>query len=508
MLRVVAALLGLLISVQPTLAETKAHTFFNRVDRFLLEYVREGLVNYEAIKENPEPLREIIEMLKNFDVAQLSDDGEKAFWIDAYNVLVIDAVVQHYPIDSPMDVGGFFDRRKHKVAEEALTLNDIENIKLRKRFGDARIHFALVCAAQSCPPLVPRAYTPANVDSLLEARTRANLNDPQFIRVDPEARTVRISEIFKWYREDFVTEDQGVLDYINRYRDDKIPESYEVDYYTYDWNLNEYWEIDTGVLLRRRDTLQAYTPSTLLRPGEIAIKQFNNLYTQTAFFNAYGKKVDDNRRSTFFTSITNVLYGLSRDVNVGFDLYVKSVRFDAVSSSPLDVFEFASSENARTALTSFAPKVKFSPLARLRSFSVQTLFLIPVGSMLEAQPFLDFDEVQWWTQLFYDHMLSEQFLLYLESGYYFRFGEDASFSTPTKAILNYYPSDRWIFYLATELAPAWDGLSWGSYFFQAGPGVKYQFAANLELEVLFTQFLMGKDNGAGVTYNLGFRWLR
>ena len=70
-------------------------------------------------------------------------------------------------------------------------------------------------------------------------RTKANLNADNFIQVDSKARKITISEIFKWYEVDFVTAGKTVLQYINQYRNKKIPEDYEVGFYQYDWTLNE-----------------------------------------------------------------------------------------------------------------------------------------------------------------------------------------------------------------------------------------------------------------------------
>lgn len=480
--------------------------FFNRTNAFLKTHVHNHLVSYGEIKKNPKQIIELMELLENFDVSKLSDaNSEKAFWINAYNILVINAVVANSPIKSPMDVAGFFDGRKHQVAGEKLTLNDIENIKLRAKFGDARIHFALVCAALSCPPIINKAYLPETLDEQLNQRAKANLNDDDFIRVDKDKKKVSLSEIFKWYKEDF----GSILQFVNQYRTQAIPENYAIDFYTYDWRLNESKEVRTGQFLIQRDNLQAFTSSTLLRPGEIEVKTFNNLYTQTAFFNADGDKVDLNTRSTFFTNITSFLIGATPNINVGFDVYFKSVRNAGESSSPLSVFKFSSGNKSRTALTAFAPKIKVSPFPSLRNLSLQTLVLIPLASDLTKNPFLDYDAVQWWTQLFYDKMLSKKFLVYLENGWLLRFDSEGTVVTsPLKVIGNYYPSGKWTVYLPTELTPTWDGASWSGYYFQAGLGLKYQLTANLEVETLGTKFLKGKDAGAGVTYNIGFRIIR
>jgi len=213
--------------------------FFSEAGMFFSKHVKGGSVDYKTIHKNPGQLKNLVSMVAVFDFKNVDRNTEMAFWINTYNILVIQSVINHYPLQSPLDVKGFFDTLKHLAAGEKLTMNEIENKKLREKFGDVRIHFVLVCAAQSCPPIINQVYLPATLDEQLEARTKANLNDDDFIQVDSKARKVAISEIFKWYEVDFITGGNTVLQYINQYRNKKIPEDYEVGFYQYDWSLNE-----------------------------------------------------------------------------------------------------------------------------------------------------------------------------------------------------------------------------------------------------------------------------
>ncbi|MGB3586410.1 MAG: DUF547 domain-containing protein, partial [Tunicatimonas sp.] len=168
-----------------------------------------------------------------------SDAEKKAFYINAYNIVTIYQIIQIYPVKSPMNINGFFDKNKHQVAGKSLTLNQLEKERLLKDHFDARAHFVLVCAAMSCPPLASFAYQADQLDQQLEERTRQALNSPEFIRVDKSKKKVHISKIFDWYKGDFTKNQASVLQYINQYRDEKIPESYKVGYYEYSWALNE-----------------------------------------------------------------------------------------------------------------------------------------------------------------------------------------------------------------------------------------------------------------------------
>ena len=213
--------------------------FYTSVTELLQHVVSNGQVKYRQLQKENDKLDRLVRQVAAYDLSGASPSEKKAFYINAYNLLVLKQVMEHYPLKSVMDIPGFFDRQKYKVAGEELTLNELENKKLRGPFKDARIHFALVCAAKSCPPLLNKAYTPQQVENQLETQTRLTLKDPSFIRVLPQQRQVQFSEIFKWYEPDFLAEAESILSYINKYRVKPVPQQYKQGYYTYDWSLNE-----------------------------------------------------------------------------------------------------------------------------------------------------------------------------------------------------------------------------------------------------------------------------
>lgn len=199
-----------------------------------------GHVNYAAIKRNPLELKALLRRVETFDAAAAAPDERKAFYLNAYNLLVIDQVVQRYPLASVEKVPGFFDKILVRVAGDQLTLNDLEKLKLREPYNDPRIHFALVCAAKGCPRLNREAYTGNSLDTQLTVQARRVLQDPAFIRVDAASKKVLLSQIFKWYEADFKASGKTGLAYVNQFRDRKlIPAGYAVDYYPYDWTLNQ-----------------------------------------------------------------------------------------------------------------------------------------------------------------------------------------------------------------------------------------------------------------------------
>jgi hypothetical protein len=201
--------------------------FFKAADAFFKANVSNGKVAYSKINENPEALNTLVHLAKTVSVSKNDAKMYQAFWINAYNIFVIKGIVENYPIKSPLDKAGFFDKITYEIAGESITLNDIENKKLRAQFADARFHFVLVCGAAGCPPLINTAYQPNTLEALLQQQTELTLNNPNFIKV--KKNKVELSEIFKWYKVDFVKNGSEV-DFINTFRSEKIEPKSKVSY--------------------------------------------------------------------------------------------------------------------------------------------------------------------------------------------------------------------------------------------------------------------------------------
>ena len=494
-------------------AQDNSNSFFDDADKFFRKYIKDGLVEYKSIKESQADLNKLIKTIEELEYQKSLDSNyNKAVLINGYNLFTIYSIVEKYPVRSPKDIAGFFDKTEYLVGGESFTLNEIEN-KLRDEYNDPRIHFALVCAAKGCPKLLSSAYVPDKLERQLQEQTIKTLNDDYYIHLNKKNKKVVLSEIFKWYEKDFLSQNRNIIEYLNRFVNDTIPVEYSISYLNYDWRLNTFQQKSTQTSIWDGQSLQRFTPSQMLYRGQFEVKIFNNLYTQTSFYDNQGNRIEDNKRSTYFTGMINFLYGIHSNVNLGLDLFIRSVFLDPMGGSPFSLFEFMGTfETSRTALSSFAPKVKFAPFNNIRNFAVQTSVVFPVASDLEGKengrPFLDNDAYQWWTQLFYDKMLSDYFLLYMEIGFFLRFrSQQTDFLTPAKIIFNYYDSKRWTLYFLTEIGPAWDGFSWISYYSQLGLGTKFQLSSNLEFELLYTTFPFGKNSGAGKTFNLGFRFV-
>jgi hypothetical protein len=211
--------------------------FFDKVDKLMAAYVKNGAVSYKSIAADKTALDELVAMAGN-KRSFASTAEEKAFYLNAYNILVIKGLVNAYPVKGPLAIDGFFDKKTFLVNGASLTLNQIENDIVRKKYNDARIHFALVCGAQSCPPLPSFAYRPALLEGQLDKLTRQAIQNNSFTKVDYQKGTVALSKIFDWYKADFEKAKGSVLAFVNAYLKKPLPGSATVTYYEYDWSLN------------------------------------------------------------------------------------------------------------------------------------------------------------------------------------------------------------------------------------------------------------------------------
>ncbi|MFB6248401.1 MAG: DUF547 domain-containing protein [Salinibacter sp.] len=218
--------------------ERPLSTLYRQGDALLERHVEGGRVDYAALKQEPDTLRRLLRYVRRQDLRTLPPPHAKALLINAYNLAVIDAIVRHYPVDSPMDVDGFFTTKRYEVAGTKRSLDGIEAL-LFDRFPDPRLHFTLVCAAKSCPSLPDSTYRAARLDAQLDRVTREALRSERFVDPVPSAETVRLSKILKWYRSDFGREASSVVAYVNQYRSDPVPTSYTPKFRSYDWTLND-----------------------------------------------------------------------------------------------------------------------------------------------------------------------------------------------------------------------------------------------------------------------------
>jgi len=191
-------------------------------------------------------LRDYLQALSRIEISRYNRDEQRAFWINLYNALTVEVVLDHYPIASIRDIwSGLFSRGPWdleliEIEGEALTLNDIEHRILRPIWRDPRIHYAVNCASLGCPNLQSRAFTAANTDSLLDAAAVEYINHPRGARVVDGK--LHVSSIYVWFEADFGGTDAGVIAHLKQYaRGDlraALDDIRRIDDDSYDWRIN------------------------------------------------------------------------------------------------------------------------------------------------------------------------------------------------------------------------------------------------------------------------------
>lgn len=199
--------------------------------------------------EDKKILENYLSTLEGVRVSRLNRPEQKAYWINLYNALTVKVVLDHYPVESILEINispGIFNRgpwgaKMLRIEGEMVSLNDIEHRILRPIWKDKRVHYALNCASLSCPNLQPKAYTPENMEELLERGAKDYVNHPRGVRFEKE-RLV-LSSIYEWYQADFGGSESGVIQHLLRYARGSLGGELGGFQgkirYEYDWRLND-----------------------------------------------------------------------------------------------------------------------------------------------------------------------------------------------------------------------------------------------------------------------------
>lgn len=202
---------------------------------------KEGLINYKVF-ENNDDFENYLSDIANANLNDFSKEEKLAFYINSYNACIIKNILTHSPIESPMDVEGFFKKYKFKVAGEELSLDEIEYQRALK-IEPVLSHFGLVCAAKSCPKLLPFAYNAENVYVQLEQNMKLYLRDTSKNYLDKEKKILNLSQIFNWFRESFEKKYGSLKNLAVKYMTDSDADflrnnEVKISFLKYNWELN------------------------------------------------------------------------------------------------------------------------------------------------------------------------------------------------------------------------------------------------------------------------------
>ncbi len=252
------SIFSFLLLVLQTIAVPSAWAQAHDEWSFLLsKYVEEGedginRVDYAAFKRNDHDrleLNQYIQKLIESDVYTNGSKDEKfVAWVNLYNALTVNIVVENYPVKSIRDIGGNFVFKgpwKKKLVEidgKKLSLDDIEHRILRKKWDEPRVHYAVNCASIGCPNLQPKAWEVETLESDLKKAAIEFITHPRGVEVLPDGR-LRISKIYRWFKKDFGGSQVGVVMHLMKNAPADLASNLTAETmiksYRYDWSLND-----------------------------------------------------------------------------------------------------------------------------------------------------------------------------------------------------------------------------------------------------------------------------
>lgn len=236
-------------------------------DEILDTYVRDGEVYYRALKSDRSKLDTYVNRLAAASTGSMAPPEQIAFWINAYNALVLRTVIDHYPIPrltnaypqkSIRQIPGAFERLPHKVAGRTLTLDQIEQTVLSE-FHDPRVYLALGRGAEGGGRLRSEVFAADRLETQLTEAANECVTRQHCARIDPATNKVVVSPIFSWREKDFVASfadkapaafaerspvERAVLGFVQpklltSEREFLEKNAFKVEYGEFDWRLND-----------------------------------------------------------------------------------------------------------------------------------------------------------------------------------------------------------------------------------------------------------------------------
>lgn len=213
-----------------------------------------GLVDYARLQKHPAVLNAYLQTLAQNDPDRLPEQERLAYWINAYNAYTLKLIIENYPVRSilritPLPISGFssaWDLTSVTIGGKKYTLAQLEHDIIRQEFKEPRIHFALVCAAQSCPKLRREPYSGMQLDEQLQEQAVDFLTDQRKNQLASDQGTIALSRIFEWFKADFEQNGQSVQAYLAQFfpyedalRTKLSRNEFRVRYVPYHWGLNQ-----------------------------------------------------------------------------------------------------------------------------------------------------------------------------------------------------------------------------------------------------------------------------
>jgi hypothetical protein len=532
--------------------QLSANDFFTNAELFFSKYVSNQKVNYGAVKKDTALLNTLSRQIESFNSRIAGRYARKAFYIDAYNILVVKAVADAYPVQSPRDIKGFFDAQQHAIAGEQLTLNEIEDQKISNEYNDPRIDFWLTPAAKGSPGISNHALMLHNLDELLDEQVKDAINNNAFVQVNNERKEILLPLIFKFNEGDFARDGKTILDFINEYRKKKITSEYKITYYDFNWDINDTKEkikaFEPNTEIKFSDSLTSANPAIvdtipiqaipispfdttkfkipnlisedLLSDGSnflqtvFQVRAIGSLNTQHAAYNIDLNRINSDYRSSNFNLAIQCWNRITPRINFGVQFSFRSLLISSFNSSPYEALTFSNNDNAKVYFRDVTNALKYLFYDGKFRLAGQTSFLVPVSKSNVVSygnnAIYDNGQTQWINQIFYIRRYSKYFTLNAELNGNLRFNVASSanrFMLRGSFVpeFNYWFSRTFRFYAFSELNPQLNHGIFSSFYFREGVGITLLSEKNFQFDFQYYYYALGKKTSASSSFIVGSR---
>ncbi len=211
------------------------------LDKYLVVDGDNTLIRYVRVSQNDkQQLKSYLSELASIDPRTLNKAEQYAYWVNLYNAITVDLILDNYPVKSITKLGGLFSFGPWgddviTITGQTLTLNDIEHRILRPIWNDPRTHYAVNCASLGCPNLQSQAFTSANTEALLEQAANTFINSKKGADINGDKAT--LSSIYDWFAKDFEAQG-GIIAHMAKYNPELTGFDGTIDY-DYNWDLNK-----------------------------------------------------------------------------------------------------------------------------------------------------------------------------------------------------------------------------------------------------------------------------
>ncbi|MCZ4282404.1 DUF547 domain-containing protein [Kiloniella laminariae] len=208
------------------------------------------LAYHRVTEDDQQKLARYINKLQTMPVSTLNRNEQFAFWVNLYNAVTVQLILQHQPVESIKEINispglfasGPWEKKLLRIEGEKLSLNDIAHGILRPIWKDPRVHYVLNCASLGCPDIPARALeSSSDLDLQLDQAARKFVDHPRAVSISKDNDAV-ISSIYVWFKEDFGNSDAAILEHLRSHaskeKRDQLMQVRDLTDHRYDWNLN------------------------------------------------------------------------------------------------------------------------------------------------------------------------------------------------------------------------------------------------------------------------------